>query len=154
LFNLQSFPGRDFGEPGGLAVEPLPLPEMPARFDLTVYADERPDGALLLDLVANVDLFDRATVASFLEQLGHLLERAAAEPELPLSRISLSPRTAAVLVAPGPLEPAWSFTSVHERFADRARRESDRAAVVDRDGTWTYGYLATRAERVSGRLRQ
>ena len=154
LFNFLAFPHPTLDVPG-LAVEAFPTPGLPSRFDFTVYAEEVAGGAIGLDLVYNADLFDRATMAGFLAQLGLALERAAAEPDTAVAGISLlTPAAAAVL--PDPRAPlaagAWT-AAVHERFAERARLAPERPAVVDADGTWTYGELAARAARLALRLR-
>jgi amino acid adenylation domain-containing protein len=154
LFNLQGFPGRDFDVPG-LAIEVMPVRELPARFDLTVYGEEIESGEIYLDLVYNADLFDRATMLGLLDQLRHLLERAAAAPETPVSRISLlTPEAVAVL--PDPQIPllAGEQPAVHERFAEQARLHPDRPAVVDSAGAWTYGELAERAGDLTRQLRE
>jgi len=154
LFNLQGFPNRDFDVPG-LAIETLPLREMPSRFDLTVYGEEIPSGELFLDLVYNADLFDRATMLGFLAQLRQLLERAIAEPDTPVSRISLlTPEAAALLPDPSATFAAGEWRPVHERFAEQARRAPDRPAVVDAEGAWTYGELAEHAGDLARRLRE
>jgi amino acid adenylation domain-containing protein len=154
LFNFLAFPHPDLDVPG-LDIEAFPLREMPARFDFTIYAEEVRTGGISLDLVYNADLFDRATMAAFLTQLGHLLERAAAEPGIPVSRISLvTPEAAAVLPDPrAPLESGNWRGTVQERFAEQARRTPDLPAVIDSQGTWTYGELAERASRLAAGLR-
>jgi amino acid adenylation domain-containing protein len=154
LFNLQGFPGRDFDVPG-LAIEVMPVRELPARFDLTVYGEEIESGEIHLDLVYNADLFDRATMLSLLDQLRHLLERAAAAPETPVSRLSLlTPEALAVLPDPRAPLAAGERPAVHERFAEQARLHPDRPAVMDAAGTWTYGELAERAGDFARQLRE
>jgi non-ribosomal peptide synthetase component F len=154
LFNLQGFPNRDFDVPG-LRIETLPLREMPSRFDLTIYGEEIPSGEIFLDLVYNADLFDSATMLGFLAQLRQLLERAVAEPDVPVSRISLvTPETAALLPDPRVPLAAGEQRPVHERFAEQARRAPERIAVVDAAGSWSYGELAERAQDLAERLRE
>lgn len=154
LFNLQAFPHPVFDVPG-LAIEALPLSELPSRFDLTIYAEEVRGEGISLDLVYNADLFDRATMAGLLAQFRQILERAAAAPDTSVSRISLvTPEAAAVLPDPrAPLAAGDRTGAVHERFAERARLHPDRPAVTDSRGTWTYGELAARAGELGGRLR-
>jgi amino acid adenylation domain-containing protein len=154
LFNLQGFPGRDFDVPG-LAIEVMPVRELPARFDLTVYGEEIESGEIHLDLVYNADLFDRATMLGLLDQLRHLLERAAAAPETPVSRLSLlTPKAMAVLPDPRAPLAAGERPAVHEQFAEQARLHPDRPAVMDAAGTWTYGELAERAGDLATQLRE
>ncbi len=152
LFNFLAFPHPKLDLPD-LAIEALPLREMPARFDFTIYAEEVRSGGISLDLVYNADLFDHATMAGFLAQLRHVLERAAAAADIPLSRISLvTPEAAAVLPdLQAPLR-VGDWLPVHERFAERARLHPDRPAVTDSNETWTYGELAERAGELARRL--
>jgi amino acid adenylation domain-containing protein len=154
LLNLQAFPHAPLDVPG-LAIEPFSLSELPSRFDLTIYAEERSEG-MFLDLVYNADLFDRATMTGLLAQLRQILEQAAARPETSLSRLSLlTPEAAAKLPDPhAPLPPGDWTEAVHERFAEAARRAPDRPAVKDRTGTWTYGELTERAGKLAGHLRE
>ncbi len=153
LFNFLAFPHPSLDVPG-LAIETVPTREMPSRFDFTVYAEEIRTGEISLDLVYNADLFDRATMTGFLAQLRRVLERAAAEPDTPISRISLlTPEAAAVLPDPRAPLATRDWTAVHERFAEQARLAPDRPAVIDSEGAWTYGELAERSDRLARRLR-
>ena len=153
LLNVQEFPHPAFDVPG-LAIDPLPLREVPSRFDLTIYGEEVRSGGISLELVYNAHLFDRAAMAGFLAQLRQLLERAAAAPDTPISRLPLlTPAAAAVLPDPrAPLGAGPWTGAVHERFAERARRAPDRPAIRDAGGTWTYGELAARAGGLARRL--
>jgi amino acid adenylation domain-containing protein len=139
--------------PGGLTMEPLSSPEIPAKFDLTVYVSE-PEEGIRFELVYNADLFDEARIAEMARQYEAVLAQAAADPERPIDRLSLvTPAAAALLPDPGaPLPDAW-MGAVHERFAEWARRDPGRPAVVDDRESWSYGELDERADRLARRLR-
>ncbi|HEX2190626.1 MAG TPA: condensation domain-containing protein, partial [Longimicrobiaceae bacterium] len=62
---------------------------MGAKFDLTLYAGERPEG-IGLHLVYNSDLFDAGRVAALLAQLVAVLQQALEDPDLRLSRFVLA----------------------------------------------------------------
>jgi amino acid adenylation domain-containing protein/non-ribosomal peptide synthase protein (TIGR01720 family) len=129
--------------------------EVPARFDLTLYAAEV-DGAMLLELEHNADLFDRTTAARLLERLRTLLEGAAAGPEADIADLPLLPAAERELLR------AWSggeaaFRShlpLHVLFEEQARRTPDAVAVVAGEERVTYAELRSRARRVAAHLRR
>jgi amino acid adenylation domain-containing protein len=153
FFNMLNLPPSRAKLPGGVDVEPLGFGELEAKFDLTVYALEAEDG-FVFNFVYNADLFARARVEEMLRQYRSLLSQAAAEPDRPIHLLSLlTPEAAAVLPDPtAPLDEA-SPGLVHELFAARAARHPERPAVVDAEGTWTYGELQAAAGRLAAWLR-
>jgi amino acid adenylation domain-containing protein len=152
FLNMLNFPAEE-GALGGGGEETSP-PEVPSKFDLTIYATETAVG-LRLDLVYNADLFDRARMAELGAQLELLLTHAADDPEARIGEVTLlTPAARAVLPDPAqPLPRAW-LGPVPERVAEHARLHPDAPAAVDRAGTWTYGRLDAHAGRLAARLRE
>jgi amino acid adenylation domain-containing protein len=152
FFNMLNFPAGPL-RAEGLTVEPMAAPEIPAKFDLTVYVSE-PGEEIRFDLVYNADLFAEARIAELARQLEAVLEQVAAAPETRISELSLVTEAARVALPDprGVLDPAW-HGAVHEIFADWARREPGRLAVTDKDESWTYGELDVRASRLARHLR-
>jgi amino acid adenylation domain-containing protein len=152
FFNMLNFPAGPL-RAEGLAVEPLAAPEIPAKFDLTVYVSE-PGEEIRFDLVYNADLFADARILELTRQYEAILEQVAAAPEARISELSLVTEAARVALPDprGGLNPAW-HGAVHEIFADWARREPGRLAVTDKDESWTYGELDVRASRLARHLR-
>ncbi|HEV2860060.1 MAG TPA: amino acid adenylation domain-containing protein [Pyrinomonadaceae bacterium] len=148
FLNLLNFEEGAFDLPE-LKVELLPLSEVEAKFDLTLYAAEE-GGRLKLDLVYNAALFGRARAAQMLEQLGRMLADAARSPETKVSQLSLlTASSAEVLPDPSlPLRADWDGP-VHEQFARRAARLPLHTAVADPHLTYTYSELDARANRVA-----
>ncbi|HET7695312.1 MAG TPA: condensation domain-containing protein [Vicinamibacterales bacterium] len=72
----------------GLSVQMIDAEEEGAKFDLTLYAIERPDD-LLLRMVYAADLFDAATIDQMLQRYALLLEAIAADPACRLSALPL-----------------------------------------------------------------
>lgn len=72
----------------GLAVDMIDAEEEGAKFDLTLYAIERP-GDLLLRIVYAADLFEAPTIDQMLHRYELLLEAIAANPDRPLSALPL-----------------------------------------------------------------
>ncbi len=161
FFNMLS-PPAEMRLPG-LTLEPLPPPETPSKFDLTLYAQPRA-AEIGLDLVYNRDLFDPPRMEELLDQLCGLLHGFAGEAEAPGAkafapgsrRVSgfslLTPAAAAVLPDPrAPLGDEW-HGAVHERLTRQARRAPERPALADGAGAWTYGELEARSNRLAHAL--
>ena len=66
----------------GRLPEPVEIPEVASRFDMTLYAEETAEGIRLTSLY-NRDLFEPARMSGMLEQLSDLLGQIAAAPENP-----------------------------------------------------------------------
>jgi amino acid adenylation domain-containing protein len=156
FFNMLNFPAGPL-RAEGLTVEPLEAPEIPAKFDLTVYVAEVGE-EIRFDLVYNADLFAGARIAELARQYQAVLEQVTTaleiRPETRIGELSLVTEAARVALPDprGVLDPAW-HGAVHEIFADRARREPGRLAVTDKDESWTYGDLDARAAWLARRLR-
>jgi aryl carrier-like protein len=98
LFVLQ-IAARDSLGFGGLELSGLKLERDTAAFDLLFNLQEHPDG-LFGSLEYDSDLFDPQTVRDLLERYRMLLEAMVADPEVPISRLSLvSEQAEAALVA-------------------------------------------------------
>jgi amino acid adenylation domain-containing protein len=151
LFNMLNAPSAELALPG-LEMAGLPMPEVLAKFDLTLYVAEWGEGHVLR-LVYNADLFARPRMEEMLRQYLGLLEQIAAAPEGPLGSFSLlTPAAAAALPDPAAsLDHPWPGP-VADLFAAWAERAPARPAVVDRRGTWSYGALDAAASRLAARL--
>jgi amino acid adenylation domain-containing protein len=127
-----------------------------AKFDLTLRISRR-DDELHAVLEYSTELFDAATVKRMAAHYQRLLQGAAANPALPISRYELfddEERRA--------LE-AWNHTGAYaapaaaptvvERFEEWARTSADRAAVRCEDRVITYSALAAMAARIAADLR-
>ncbi len=152
LLNMLNLP-RAEARFEGLAIEPISVPEVESKFDLTIYASEMPDG-LLMRLVYNADLFSAERMRELLAQLESALSQGLSAPDRPVSEIRLRTAAAdAVLPNPSaPLDDTWRG-SVVDLFRAQALLRPERLAVVDRAGIWTYGDLAEASARIAARLR-
>jgi amino acid adenylation domain-containing protein len=151
FFNMLNIPEPRFELPG-LQIAPFALPEVNAKFDLTLYVRER-DAEIELDLVYNADLFAAPRMSELLGQLQRILEQVAATPDQPIAQVSLL-TTAARALLPDPqaaLSRSWS-ESVQARFAAQAWRAPDRTAVVDSRGAWSYAELDAWSNRIANAL--
>jgi amino acid adenylation domain-containing protein/non-ribosomal peptide synthase protein (TIGR01720 family) len=148
FFNMLSFPRGALQLPS-LTAEYLASPEIGAKFDLTVYAEDR-DERICCRWVYDARLFDAARVQEMVDQYHCLLERIVEQPPEPIGRISLlTARAAAVLPDPRrTLDDRW-HGSIGERLSFQAARRPGKIAVADRDGEWTYADLEARADRLA-----
>ena len=103
FLNLLNFPEINARLPGGLLFELIEDEQFDSKFDLTLYAQEVPDG-LDLVLVYNADLFERARMEEMQRQLRGVLEQLAAAPDAPIDTVSLLTAEAAALL-PDPTAP-------------------------------------------------
>jgi amino acid adenylation domain-containing protein len=150
FFNMLS-PPAEMRLPG-LTLEPLPPPETPSKFDLTLYVQPL-DAGIRFDLVYNRDLFDQPRMEELLDQLCGLLHRFAGDAEARLSSLSLH-TAAAAAVLPDPRAPMGSEWqgAVHQRVTWQARRAPERLALRDGAGAWTYAELEARSNRLAHAL--
>ncbi|MET0399320.1 MAG: non-ribosomal peptide synthase/polyketide synthase [Longimicrobiaceae bacterium] len=164
MFALQNTPGEEQALAlSGITLGPLSGGLQTARFlgirdalfDLELELVE--DGAEVVgSLRYRTDLFDAATVERMAAHLGTLLDGAAADPDLPLSRLPLLPaaelrRLAALGTGPAP--PAGLADTVPDRIAAQAERTPGAVAVAAGAASVTYARLEARADRLARALR-
>jgi len=151
LFNMLNAPSSRLDLPG-LEIAGLDLSETLAKFDLTLYVAERPDG-LALNLVYNTDLFTARRMDEVVRQYRDLLAHIAERPEAPIDAWPLLTVEARVVLPDptAPLSTAW-FGAVHDLVSERARRHPERIALIDRAGAWTYGELDEAVGRLAAHL--
>src|SRR5690606_5023526 len=108
----------------GMTLQSLPLPGMPAQFDLTLMVAEMEEG-LGASLHFNTGLYDAATMERMLAHFEMLLARVLAAPDQPLATLPLlSPAEEQQLLV------TWNDTAVpydldscvHEWVAEQAAR--------------------------------
>jgi len=139
----------------GLALTPLELDVPATRFDLEVTVWEV-DAGLTLQLIYDIELFDRATIERLAGRFDRLLAAIVEEPEEPGLRLSALPLLSAterrellhlgsgVAWEPGP--------DLLDRIAAQAARAPQSLAVSSAAGRLTYGELAAGASRLAGAL--
>ncbi|HEV2844971.1 MAG TPA: amino acid adenylation domain-containing protein, partial [Thermoanaerobaculia bacterium] len=151
MFNMLNMPESE-ARLTGLTLEPLDIPELPSKFDLTFYVSEGGE-EIHIHLLYNADLFDAARVDEVLAQYTLLLEQAAELPERSIEALSLvTARSRAALPDPAAsLDAGWAG-AIHDLFSERARTDPERPAVAGREGVWTYGELEAAANRLAGWL--
>jgi len=154
MITLQNAAGAGPGLPG-LRAEPMGTELRAAEGYLLLYLEEDEQG---LDAVLQYPaaLFDGATMARLAGHLLSLLDAAATDPDLRVSRLSLLGAAERELVLR-----EWNRTerphpperTMHGAFEAQARRTPHAVAVEAEDGTRTYAELDRRANRLAHHLR-
>ncbi|WNG46585.1 amino acid adenylation domain-containing protein [Archangium minus] len=139
----------------GVSVDEFAFQPGMAKFDLTLFVRETPNGLVSL-WEYNTDLYDEATVERMAAHYVRLLEGAVSNPEqrvsaLPLMgeeerrRVVVEFNDTAVLHAPA--------RGVHELFEAWADRTPEAVAVSFGEERLTYGELNRKANRLAHHLR-
>jgi amino acid adenylation domain-containing protein/non-ribosomal peptide synthase protein (TIGR01720 family) len=149
LLNFQAPPSAP--EMPGLSAASEAVRIGATKFDLTLTVGG-PGEELTAALDFQTELFDRSTAVRWLSHLGSLLEAAVAEPERPLSELSmLGDAEVWQLLGEWARDDLASVEGacVHELFEEWAQRTPDAIAAVFESQYLTYGELDERAERLA-----
>ncbi|MEU8890790.1 amino acid adenylation domain-containing protein [Streptomyces sp. NPDC048442] len=153
------FAGLSGSAPGprlpGVEAEQIDIDNGTAKVDLSMVVAERPTGTTCT-VAFDRDLFDRSTVQRLAGQYLRLLESAADNPELPVSRLELltdAERQELLGAAHDTAESVPSGLCVHELIEHRAGLDPEAPAVHCGDQRLTYGELDRRANRLARHLR-
>jgi amino acid adenylation domain-containing protein len=136
-----------------LRVEKIDLPV--AKFDLSFFAEARPDG-LWVELSYSTDLFEAASITRILDHYRRLLAAAAAEPGSRLADLPLLSEQELYneLVEFNNSKTTPITACLHELFQQQVVRTPDAtAAVLDADRI-SYRELNARANQLGRRLRE
>ncbi|MEA2827783.1 MAG: hypothetical protein QOG43_2222, partial [Actinomycetota bacterium] len=124
-----------------------------ARLDLNLTAVNRADG-IHLAFEYPTDLFDASTIDRMAHHLTRLLEAAVADPDLPLSALTIMTPAEKdrILVEWNSTDAPSPDECMHHLVEAQARRSPDAPAVSDADGALTYGALDARANQLARHL--
>jgi len=153
LFNLDQALDESTVEFPGLNFEFYGNPRTYENFEIFINAVQV-DGALRLECQFNSDLFDAATVRSWLDAYEALLRAVVADASVPASRLTIvSPasRTALLNLQPAatPFDAAANAASL---FFAQAAEAPTRTAIRCAGKTWNYAELAARAGSIASAL--
>jgi amino acid adenylation domain-containing protein len=126
-----------------------------SKFDLLIQLDEKMDGSIGGHLGYNTDLFDRETAQRIVSHWGTLLEEIAAEPDRPISELSVMSVSEQVeqIVDWNRTDSKFSDdASLYELIAAQTQRTPEGLAVIDRHSSLSYAELDSRAERLASHL--
>ncbi len=154
--------GRSLVLPG-LALRPIDSAKSMAKWDLTLSVAPEAVAAMSGGMEYDEDLFDQATIARWLGQIGRLLVDMGVRPEARLSELHLlsaAERTELLAAAsvPALLRRFPPETLLHEPVAHWEATRPDALALSDAsgvpEGRLTYAQLGARANRLAWRLRE
>ncbi|WP_420127100.1 amino acid adenylation domain-containing protein [Longimicrobium sp.] len=145
--------GTDAAQLPGLEVSGVGAERVSAKFDLSLELRTSAQG-LRGGLTYSTDLFDRGTVERMLDHLSRVLEQAAADADVPLSRLALAgpEERARVVVEWNRTERPFPEACIHQLFQAQAGRTPDAVALVWGAEKLTYGELDARANRLAHHL--
>jgi len=123
------------------------------KLDLELSLDERPEGFIEGRLIFDPELFAPPSAEAVVDHLLGILGSVAADPELSASALRVSSgEDRRRLVEWNATETQRPFATLGELVEAQAERTPTAAAVSDREQTFTYRELLTRAERTARRL--
>lgn len=137
---------------GDLAAELLAPHDPPSKLPITLYIADHDDG-IRLDVLYQSTRFDHDRITGLLDQFAYLLDQVTAEPDRPLSAVSLvSPAAAAEPPDPAVPLPARPQPDVAALIEPWVRDTPDAVAVSWRGHGWDYRSLWEAAARIRSRL--
>jgi len=147
---LQNVPQRT-PELHGLKLEPWPLQETTAKFDLTLYCIEHTQG-LEIRLEYNTDLFDAATIERLVGHLQTVLNVMSEDPEQFIANFPLlsADELHQITVEWNDTQTSKNFELCpHELFERQARSTPEAIAVICDGERLTYAQLDQRANQLA-----
>ena len=143
----------------GLRMTPEPVPDVAAKFDLTLRFEQDRDAegtpaGISAFLEYALDLFDLATVQALAGRLTRLLRQAARDPGRPISQFDLltAVERRRLLLEWNDTVRAVPGVTLPELFEEQAARTPHAPAVLSADGELTYGELNARSNRLARHL--
>ncbi len=155
LFALQNTPDGGDGTEGALKMEPVGRDIATTAFDLTLNLYEHGDGSFVGSLEYATDIFDADTATAILERFGRVLSQVVADPDRPLSRVTLlaDEEMGALVERGGSATEYPRDRHVVSLFDETAGAAPDALAVRFGGEALTYAELRARANRLAHRLR-
>ncbi|MFH8973381.1 amino acid adenylation domain-containing protein [Streptomyces sp. NPDC017890] len=153
LFQMINIPAERLSL-AGLRAEQFDPGRILTRMDLEFHLVEGDDGGLIGHIVFSKALFDRRTIERLLRHLGVVLRSALADPDRPISEITLldDAERALVLEEFNDTSRPVPEGSLTDLFGAQVRRRPDAVAVIHNDDRLTYAELDRRANRLAHHL--
>ncbi|WP_417715000.1 amino acid adenylation domain-containing protein [Rhodococcus kronopolitis] len=153
----------DITELGGLTLEPVPLQERTAKFDLVFNFTEflpaaggsgDDDGRITLRLEYGTDLFDRSTADAIARRQLALLDAVAQDPSTQIGAVDvfLPGERELVLVEFNDTGREVPEETLDASFARWVAATPDATAALDEHGSLTYAELDERSDRIAAVL--
>ncbi|QKJ38992.1 amino acid adenylation domain-containing protein [Bacillus altitudinis] len=121
--------------------------------DISIHVKDRWDtDTLTIDLDYRTDLFSEDDMSKLFDRLIILLEAAVSQPDQLIGALSLLPadeQKQLLQLSKGEAFDLPGAKPVHHLFDEAAKKYSERAAVVAENGTFTYGELYQKADKLA-----
>ena len=154
-FALQNTP-VDVQEMPELTFRPVQLDSGSAKYDITLTLSEGGAG-LEGDVEYNTDLFDAVTIARIMKHYAGVLAAAVADPDRPLSAISMLSVAERQLMLVDWNDTAVAYPdhhTIHQLFEEQVACIPDAVAVTFEEQTLTYAELDRKANQLAHYLRK
>ncbi|MEV8532241.1 amino acid adenylation domain-containing protein [Streptomyces sp. NPDC051211] len=147
---LQNTPVADH-DLAGLTAEPVEVALDAAKFDLSLYCEERPDGGITGVAEYSLDLYDRQSVELLLTRLRRLLQAVVADPGRRLGGLDVlaDDEREQLLYGWNDTARALPAQGLVEQFEAVVRATPDALAVVAGTERLSYRELDERANRLA-----
>src|SRR5215472_9509192 len=155
LFSLQNLVPPDFELPG-LKLRFMDLDQTAAKFDLSVFLSERPEG-IGGRIEYNTDLFDRETIERLMRHFEVLVEAALANPDVRVRNLALLTEAEREHLVVDLNRTASDYPRercMYQRFEDQAERTPQAVAARFGRQAITYSELNRRSNQVARYLRR
>ena len=154
MFVMQNTPMGKM-ELSDIRIEAVEADQKVAKYDLSLIMMETGE-TLFAEFEFNTDLYREETIQQMLRHFEHLLESIVREPDLPVSRLSMTAEEERTLITE-----KWNATSsaypdeqaIHQLFERQAEQTPDKAAVCFKGRCLTYRELNEKANRLAHFLR-
>src|SRR5947209_4621002 len=153
MLNWVNTPGLEFA---GTHLDPAPLENLTARFDLALHIMEA-NGALPASFEYNADLYESATIAQLAEHFQNLLAAIATDADQPISKLDLLSQeehnhvicewSQAALLCP-------TGETLLELLHSQAQKTPEHQAIMCGGEAWSYRELHRRANQLAHFLRK
>jgi len=141
---------------GGLVLEPMPMDQPVAQFDLTFLMAEVGD-ELAGVMQYNTDLFDATTISGLAQHFQVLLAGIVSDPQKRVVDLQLLTPLDAKLLLKDFNDTVADYDEelcLHELFEEQVKRTPNQTALVFRDREYTYSELNRRANQLAHHLKK
>ncbi|MFI8952924.1 amino acid adenylation domain-containing protein, partial [Streptomyces sp. NPDC053750] len=154
VFQIVNTPSFGRLDATGEEVEIFAADRVSTRVDLELHLVEDRDGGITGQAIYSRALFDHSTVQRLLDHLGNVVREATADPDRPLSRLSLQDaeeRRRVLTTWQGEDQPVPART-LPDLFTEVAVRTPDATAILQGERRLTYAQLDAASDRLARRL--
>jgi len=153
MFNMLNLPQAS-SHAGDLEITYNEIDTPYIKYDLCLYAQEH-DDQIFLELSYLTDLFDESTIDRLLENYRVLLNSLVADPELPISKLTLLRDAERESLVNGSNQTRRDYQNdlcIHQLFERQVQNTPDRIAFTCSDGQITYSELNDRSNQLARHL--